>query len=69
MSLLLISELIMLFNGHLGEINAHSGDAFHIAVSLCLCKGADYVHQSVKITAKLQSLISDSSCTVKITDR
>jgi len=69
MSLLLISELIMLFNVHLGEIDAYSGNAFYIAVKLCLCKGADYVHQSAKITAKLQSPIGDSSCAVKITDR
>jgi len=30
---------------------------------------ADYVHQSVKIKAKLQSPIGDSRYAVKITDR
>jgi len=30
---------------------------------------ADYIHRSVKITAKLWSLIGDSGCAVKITDR
>jgi len=40
-----------------------------VTVGLASDWGSDYVHRSVKITAKLRSPIGDSRCAVKITDR